>query len=249
MNADARARIESNLLHVRAQIADAANRSDRRPEDIRLIAVTKFISAQVARWLVEAGCHDLGESRPQELWDKTNALRDVSVAWHHVGHLQRNKVRRTLPLVAMIHSVDSLRLLKAIDAEAQTLDMVARVLLEVKISDDADKHGFAPEEMEEALEHSASCSAIRVEGLMGMASLHGGLTAARRDFARLRSLRDRLARNYATPLAELSMGMSGDFAEAIAEGATMVRVGSALFAGIDPTFDTDAPPSPPGGEL
>ena len=114
---DIAARIAENVARVRGRIAEAAARAGRTASDVTLVAVTKYVSAEMVRPLVAAGCVDLGESRPQQLWEKAAALADLPIRWHLIGHLQRNKVRRTLPLVAMIHSVDSPRLLAAIDEE------------------------------------------------------------------------------------------------------------------------------------
>jgi pyridoxal phosphate enzyme (YggS family) len=227
---DISARIAENLQAVGARIAAAAHVAGRAAEEVRLVAVTKYAGVAEARALIEAGCLDLGESRPQELWLKADAIADPRVRWHLVGHLQRNKVRRTLPLVSLIHSVDSLRLLATIDEESRTLDRVTPVLLEVNISADLAKHGFRPEEMPGIIAQLPEYPYVKVCGLMGMASLDGDLDSARGDFARLRQLRDPLQTIH--PLPELSMGMSGDLEAAIAEGATIVRIGSALFEGI-----------------
>lgn len=242
---DVSARIAENLARVRGQIADAARRSGRSADDVTLLAVTKYVSSDVVRPLVDAGCRDLGESRPQLLWDKAAQLADLPIRWHLIGHFQRNKVRRTLPLVAMIHSVDSPRLLAAIDEEMQSQGTAMQlphqhlplpVLLEVHISSDTAKHGFEPAEIEPFLAKAAEYRHVSVRGLMGMASLDGGFDAARREFAALRNLRDCLQPNCPDGVAlnELSMGMSGDFEVAIEEGATIVRVGSALFEGVQP---------------
>lgn len=226
--------LADNLARVRGQIDDAARQAGREPSSIRLIAVTKYHSPEHTRMLVQAGCHDLGESRPQELWEKSALLADLPIRWHFIGHLQRNKLARTLPLVETLHSIDSQRLLEAIDQQARSAGQVAAGLLEVNISGDANKHGFTPAEVRTALESAQTMSGVRITGLMGMASLEGGPSRARRDFAALAALRDQLLREVAPPqgLPELSMGMSGDFPEAIQEGATMVRVGSALFEGL-----------------
>ncbi len=244
------ARIAENLATVRGRIAEAAARSGRPAGAITLVGVSKYVSAEVTRALVEAGCCDLGESRPQSLWDKAAALADLPVRWHLVGHLQRNKVRRTLPLVAMIHSIDSRRLLDELKGsgvfdsalpgqsspavEEQRLP-TPLILLEVNVSGEEAKGGFTPQEAEQVIAELPGYRHLRVCGLMCMAALEGGLAAARRDFAALRALRDRL-RGLAPPqivLDTLSMGMSGDFPVAIEEGATIVRVGSALFEGIE----------------
>jgi PLP dependent protein len=223
--------IAENAAQVRGRIADAAARSGRTASQITLVAVTKYVSAETVRPLVAAGCVDLGESRPQQLWEKAAALADLPIRWHLIGHLQRNKVRRTLPLATMIHSVDSPQLLTAIDEECSR---PLPVLLEVNTSGESAKHGFQPEMIERSLGELTGCRNVAIRGLMCMASFDGGLEAARRDFAALRLLRDRLRRNCppGMTLDELSMGMSGDFEVAIEEGATIVRVGSALFEGI-----------------
>jgi pyridoxal phosphate enzyme (YggS family) len=197
---------------------------------------TKYVTTDLAAAVVTAGCCDLGESRPQELWTKAAALPNPAIRWHLIGHLQRNKIRRTLPLVSLIHSVDSQRLLAAINEEAKLAGRIAPVLLEVNISGDAAKTGLAPTELEPLVAEAAALEYVEVRGLMGMASLEGDDAAARQDFIHLRTLRDRLARNLPPQLAldELSMGMSGDFEIAIAEGATIVRLGSLLFEGVEP---------------
>ena len=244
--------IADNVAHVRQRIADAAARSARTADDITLVAVTKYVSADLVRPLIEAGCHDLGESRPQQLWEKAALLTGLPIRWHMIGHLQRNKVGRTLPLVAMVHSVDSPRLLAAIEEECRSQvspltkegeSMLAEgpdqdpgrlpVLLEVNTSGEAAKHGLTPDAVELLLAGLTVCRNVTVRGLMCMASLEGGLDVARRDFAALRELRDRLRGRCPTghTLDHLSMGMSGDFEVAIEEGATIVRVGSALFEG------------------
>jgi len=228
-------RIADNLALIRGQIATAALRSGRTANAVTLVAVTKSVPPDIARRLVEFGAVDLGESRPQELWSKAQALSKEDVRWHLIGHLQRNKIRRTLPHLNLLHSVDSRRLLVAIDEEARAIGRVASVLLEVNISGDITKTGLPPGELEAIIESATRLPNVAVRGLMGMAALAGGEDTARRDFSRLRELRDRLARNAPgeISLGELSMGMSGDFEIAIEEGATLVRVGSALFEGID----------------
>ena len=233
-----RRRLHENVERVRERIARSAERCGRASQEITLVGVTKYVPAQVARALVAEGLSDLGESRPQELWRKAEALADLPVRWHLVGHLQTNKVRRTLPLVQWIHSVDSQRLLAAIDAEARGLARPMAVLLEVNLSGESAKHGWPPEAMDEALQFAAGCRHVQVRGLMTMAPLQGGLAAARRAFAGLRELRDRLQPRCppSIVLAELSMGMSHDLEVAIEEGATLVRVGSALFEGIEGEF-------------
>ena len=236
--------IAGNLADVRRRIADAALRSGRETGDVRLIAATKYVGLPEVEALIAAGCRDFGESRPQELWRKTAELgglplpaaestgeRVRSIAWHLIGHLQRNKIRRTLPLISWIHSADSLRLLEEIDREAASVVCRPRVLLEVNVSGDANKHGFAPTELEPLLPRLAELRHLDVRGLMGMAALEGDLAVARQNFADLRELRDRLrcVAPEGISLDELSMGMTDDFEVAIEEGATIVRVGRAIF--------------------
>jgi PLP dependent protein len=227
-------RIAENLAQVRGRIAEAARSSGREPAAVTLLAVTKYVPTQVAAALVAAGCCELGESRPQELWSKASELANPAIHWHLIGHLQRNKIRRTLELVHLVHSVDSPRLLSALNQQAAELGRRPAVLLEANISGDITKTGMPPQELEPLLVQAPDFPHVKICGLMGMASLEGGADAARRDFARLRQLRDRLATICPAnvSLTELSMGMSGDFEVAIAEGATIVRLGSALFEGI-----------------
>ena len=228
------ARIAENLARVRERMAAAATASGRSPDDVWLVAVTKYVGPQLARELFAAGCHDMGESRPQELWEKSAVLANLPIQWHLVGHLQRNKVRRTLPFISLIHSLDSVRLLAAVDAEAALLDRQVPALLEVNVSGEPAKHGFRPDELPALLPTLPDYTHVAIVGLMTMARLEGGAAEARADFAALRQLRDALAPQCppGIELRELSMGMSGDFEQAIAEGATIVRIGSALFEGV-----------------
>ncbi|HEY2894443.1 MAG TPA: YggS family pyridoxal phosphate-dependent enzyme [Pirellulales bacterium] len=224
-----------NLARVRDGVARAAKSSGRGPESVTLVGVTKYVDAEAAAALVACGCLDLGESRPQELWSKAADMAELPVRWHLIGHLQRNKIRRTLPLVELIHSVDSRRVLAALEEEAAAANRTVNVLLEANITSDMAKTGLRPNEAEGALAWAAALEHVRIRGIMGMASLEGGDETARRDFVRLRQLRDQLSACCPPNIAleELSMGMSNDFEIAIEEGSTMVRVGSALFEGIN----------------
>jgi pyridoxal phosphate enzyme (YggS family) len=232
--ADPRQIIADNVARVRDQIAAAAQKANRNPEDIQLVAVTKYVDASTAALVREAGCHTLAESRPQELWAKAVAPKLAGVRWHLVGKLQRNKVRRTMPLVELIHSVDSVRLLETINEQAASLELQARVLLEVNCSGEDNKHGFSADEVRRVLPNLPAYQHVQVTGFMTMAALEGGLVVAHCNFAKLRTLRDDLAPQApaGVNLCELSMGMSGDFEAAIAEGATIVRIGSTLFEGL-----------------
>ena len=226
--------LKSNLLSVRQRIGDAAQAAGRSAEEVRLIGVTKYVDTATTRLLADAGCRELGESRPQALWEKANALADLPIRWHMIGHLQRNKVKRTVEKSDLIHSVDSQRLLKAIDVAGKERDKRVNILLEVNVSGEAAKHGFKPDELIGAIEMLAGLPFVSVHGLMCMAGLEGNLADAQREFESLRQLQEihqtDLPANV--DLTELSMGMSGDFEVAIKAGATMVRVGSLLFEGI-----------------
>ncbi len=227
-------RVFTNYSAVLDRIQSAAARSKRNLNEIRLIGVTKYVDTTMAKWLVEFGCTNLAESRPQSLWEKAASLADLRVEWHLIGHLQRNKVKRTLPLISTMHSLDSIRILDQILLETDQRSVPLQLLLEMNVSGDLEKTGMQVSEGEELLESWISNMHrepnLSIVGLMGMGSLQGGMDQARRDFASLRELRDLWAIRFGLPLKELSMGMSEDFEAAIEEGATMVRIGSILFA-------------------
>jgi pyridoxal phosphate enzyme (YggS family) len=224
-----------NLAAVEARIADATSAAGRSPDSVTLVAVTKYVDAEITSLLVDAGAQVLGENRPQVLNEKFAALSDRSIKWHLIGHLQTNKVKKVVSQATLIHSVDSIRLVDAIDKHALAQGITARVLLEVNVSGETAKHGIAPTELADMLDHCRSLSAVKVEGLMCMAGLGGNASQTQKQFALLRQLRD--ANQFEgcphITLNDLSMGMSGDFEMAIQEGATLVRVGSTLFEGID----------------
>jgi len=227
--------IAENVARVRGRIAEAAARAGRRAEEIQLLAVTKYVGDEEIRAVVASGCTTLAENRPQELVRKAESLHDLPVQWHLIGHLQRNKIRRVLPLVAMVESVDSTRLLAAVDRIAGELERRVPVLLEINVSGETQKHGLDPAEFPPLVETLDKYAHVEVRGLMAMSSLEGGPDTARAEFAALRELRDRVQRNCpeGVKLTELSMGMSGDFEAAVQQGATIVRIGSALFERIE----------------
>ena len=227
-------RIARNLDRVRERITRAAQRAGRSPDQIQLVAVTKYVDVPLVEALVEAGCRDLGENRPQELWRKAEALRALAVRWHLVGHLQRNKVRRTLQWAQWIHSADSHRLLQTLDRVATQRDLRPRVLLEVNISGEPQKHGFAPETLLEEADRLRQYGALELCGLMGMSAFQAPEDQIRRQFRLLAQLLEQLRRQGVAGPAfrELSMGMSHDLEIAVEEGATIVRVGTALWEGV-----------------
>ena len=224
--------IAANVSAVRERMAAACARAGRKPEDVRLVAITKSVGTAEILALHEAGVRDIGESRPQQLVQRAKELVEPDVAWHLVGHLQRNKVRRIWPVAACIHTVDSIRLARALGLEkhGQSGDRrEPQCLIEINMAQETQKTGLVAADLEEVL---AACreSGLAVRGLMTMAPLGAGEAVLRRTFAGLRELRDKaLANGWAEALPRLSMGMSNDFEIAIEEGATMVRIGRALF--------------------
>jgi pyridoxal phosphate enzyme (YggS family) len=225
--------LADRLARVEDRIRAACDRARRPRSAVTLVAVTKTVGPTVATILTELGVLDLGESRPQEVWHKAEPLAPA-VRWHLVGHLQRNKVEKTLRRIYLIHSVDSLRLLHALDEEAAKQGRPLDVLLEVNASREANKGGFAPEDLAGVAPRLPALKNVRVRGLMTMAAQVANPEDARLTFAELRSLRNGLQQSVGggVQLEHLSMGMTNDFEVAIEEGATLVRIGSALFEGI-----------------
>ena len=228
--------LTERLRAVEERIEAACRRARRPRSEVTMVAVTKTISAEIAALLPRLGVLDLGESRPQELWRKAAHLSKVAprVRWHQVGHLQRNKIEATLPLVHLIHSVDSVRLLNALDREVTKQQRMAVVLLEVNVSREANKHGFSPQEIPGLAKPINDLKHVQVAGLMTMAALESDTEHCRRTFAELRQLRDSCRPDFPPPhdLCQLSMGMTNDFEVAIEEGATLIRLGTVLFEGL-----------------
>ena len=223
---DVRSVLGERIASVRSRIAEAR----RESADVTLIGVTKTVSPSVAEIAFELGLSELGESKPQELWKKAAAIPRAH--WHLIGHLQRNKIDRTVPLLAMVHSVDSLRLLEALDSFGRKCGSAVPVLLEVNCSREESKGGFRPEELPALSDSLMSLCGIRIHGLMTMASLFEDSQQSRPAFAELRELRDRMRTSMGLALPYLSMGMSNDFVIAVEEGATHVRIGTTLFEGL-----------------
>jgi len=248
MEVSVRRKLSDNLKRIRERIAAACERQGRPVGDVRLIAVTKTVEVDVVRTAIEAGLADLGESRVQELVRRAGMVREhlsrrrameradapPDPRWHMVGHLQRNKVRMLLPWVEYVHSLDSLRLAEEISQEAVRINRVIPVLFEVNVSGEKSKFGLAVGAVPHLAENIRTLPGIRVVGLMTMAPYAEDPECARPHFARLREVFEdmRTERILGPEFRELSMGMSGDFEVGVEEGATMVRVGSALFEGI-----------------
>lgn len=203
---------------------------------MQLVAVTKYAELEWIREITNLGCTELGENRPQQLLARAGAIA-APVNWHLIGPLQRNKVRSILPVVRLIHAADSLRVLQAIDRIAAELSLRPRVLVEVNLSGEEAKHGFAADELLAAWDDALQLQNVAVEGLMTMAAYSSDPEQARPVFAGLRDLRSELRQRSppeaAGRLTQLSMGMTGDFEVAIEEGATIVRIGSALWEGLE----------------
>jgi pyridoxal phosphate enzyme (YggS family) len=221
---------EARVVELRARhgsllagLRSIAERHGHDPDRLRVVAVTKTHPVELVRAALEAGLTRLGESRVQEAEPKIAACPDAE--WHFVGRLQSNKARRAVRGFAVIHSVDSIRLLRRVDELAAEEGLDRRVLLQVNVSGEAAKAGIAPAELERVVlpRHA------HLVGLMTIAPMGAGLDEARAVFAALRGLRDRLEQRLGTALPELSMGMSADVEAAAAEGATLVRIGTALF--------------------
>lgn len=225
-------RLKQNLLRVEERIMAACQKAGRQREETTLVAVTKYVDAAVTKIFAEVYSGPLGESRPQAIWEKQAVLPNR--AWHLVGHLQRNKVAKTLPLVQLIHSVDSQRLLQAIEEEASKLNRIKEVLLELHLTKEESKTGFPASEWPRLTEYAEQLKWEKIVGLMGMGPLDSSADDARRAFAQLREWRDQWKSQFHPPhdLEHLSMGMTHDFEQAILEGATIIRIGSALFEGV-----------------
>lgn len=225
------AEVAARVARVRETIAETARRCGRRPEEITLIAVTKYAAPDegFVEALTEAGCFDLAENRPQKLREKIDAVRDQRIRWHLIGTLQKNKVKMVVGRAALIHSVDSLALAEEIARLAPPSGVDA--LVQVKISGEETKHGLSPEETLDTVgKILALAPKLRVRGLMGMAALEGRPDEIHRQFALLRRLRDQCRGAFGDVFGgELSMGMSDDYPIAIEEGATMLRIGSAFY--------------------
>jgi pyridoxal phosphate enzyme (YggS family) len=220
--------VSQNLERVREQIEQAAVKADRAVEDIDLVAITKTHPAEKVLEAIEAGQNLFGESRVQEARAKIPDLPS-NIRWHFVGRLQKNKIRHALPLFEMIHSVDSLALAQDINRIAGEEGLHPRVLLEVNVAGEGSKFGFSSETLRRQMEDLLALPRLSILGLMAIPPLAEEAEVSRKYFVQLRELRDRLQTAFRVDLAQLSMGMTQDFPVAIEEGATLVRVGTAIF--------------------
>jgi pyridoxal phosphate enzyme (YggS family) len=228
MNNAAMEDVAANLARVQERIAEAAKKSGRAADQIELVAVSKTHPAEKVQAAFEAGQVLFGESRVQEARAKIPLLPS-RLRWHFIGHLQNNKIRHALPLFELFHGIDSLALAQDMQRVADEEGIQPRVLLEVNLAGEASKHGFSPEGLRRELEAALSLGRLTIEGLMTIPPLAPEAEASRPYFVALRELRDELEAEFNIGLPQLSMGMSGDFPIAIEEGATLVRVGTAIF--------------------
>jgi PLP dependent protein len=220
--------IAENLERVREQIANAAAKAGRTGEDVDLVAISKTHEAAKVREAIDEGQTLFGESKVQEARAKIPELPS-NLRWHFVGHLQKNKIRHALPLFELVHSVDSLALAQEINRIAEEEGMHPRVLIEVNVAGEGSKFGFPPDKLRAELESLLALSRLSILGLMCIPPIAEEAEASRKYFISLRELRDRLQTEFHVDLAQLSMGMTQDYAVAVEEGATLVRVGTAIF--------------------
>jgi len=221
--------IADNLVAVRGVIAEAAGRARRRADEIELVAVSKTQPPDAVIEALEAGQFVFGESRVQEARAKIPILPGRA-RWHFIGHLQRNKIRQALALgFELLHGIDSLETARDLDRIAEEAGMFPKLLLEVNVAGESSKFGFSPAKLRAQLEELLALERLQIEGLMTIAPFAPEAEASRPHFVALRELRDQVQMEFRLPLPRLSMGMSGDYAVAVEEGATLVRVGTAIF--------------------
>jgi pyridoxal phosphate enzyme (YggS family) len=234
-NEEVRERLAANWEAVRLGIYRACTAVGRSPSEVTLVAVSKTVAPRVIREAFALGLTDFGENRPQALWAKAEELADLPLRWHMIGHLQSNKLDRTVPLCYLIHSIDRMSLLNELQKLSKKNGWRPKVLLQINASREEQKGGFSFDETP-GLEGVLSQGPLQVAGLMGMAALTDNPEETRRTFAELKRLQTQLQHGWpalGAQVRELSMGMSGDYEIAIQEGATIIRVGSSLFAGLD----------------
>ncbi|MGQ9668230.1 MAG: YggS family pyridoxal phosphate-dependent enzyme [Anaerolineae bacterium] len=227
--------IAANIQRVRERIARACERAGRDPAEVRLIAVSKNMPAEAVAAAYECGIRDFGENRVEEALPKIEEVRRLlgdapAPVWHMIGHLQRRKVRDAMPAFDLVHSVDRLALAEEMEKRLRAVGKEMPVLLEVKLSEEETKWGFLPEQLPDAVRQILGMPHLRIRGLMTMAPIVAQPEEARPYFRRLRELRDMLERQFHHGCWDtLSMGMTDDFEPAVEEGATMVRIGRAIF--------------------
>lgn len=236
-----KAALEQNQQQLAARIADASRHAGRAAGELCVVAITKYVQPETALALAKLGQRDLGENRAGSLEAKVSAFQsaDVQARWHFVGHLQRNKARRVAKIADVIHSVDTPQLIHTLDRIAGEEGRELEVFLEVRLTDEASKHGFLEDELKGGLEALRTANNLIPLGLMGMSPAQRGAGEASAAFARLRAIAESLESDaearalFHDGRVRTSMGMSGDYPEAIAAGADYLRIGSAFFEGMD----------------
>ncbi|HTW24655.1 MAG TPA: YggS family pyridoxal phosphate-dependent enzyme [Candidatus Baltobacteraceae bacterium] len=221
--------IRENLERVRERIARAAARASRATDEITLVAVSKTFPAEAVHAAYEVGLRHFGENRVQEFEGKQRKLAGLDAVWHFIGHLQRNKTRRAVQLFQRVDGVDNAALVNAMQAEAAAQEKRLPILIEVRLSDEPTKTGVAQAELQALAESVMASANLKLRGLMGVPPYFEETERTRPYFSKLREMRDALSKRLGIPLPVLSMGMSHDLEVAIEEGATEVRVGTALF--------------------
>ena len=223
--------LKKRLSNVKERIKKAAIDCGREPDSVRLVAVSKTIPEDAVREAIKSGADILGENYIQEAKDKINALSAYPVSWHFIGHLQSNKAKYAVKLFDMIHTVDSLKLAKELNKQAKKINKIQKILIQVNISMESTKSGVHEEDAQKLIKEISLFENLSIKGLMTMPPFFNNPEEARPCFSALRNLRDKI-RNEAIKnitMQELSMGMTGDFEVAIKEGATLVRIGTAIF--------------------
>ncbi len=235
---DKRDIIKQNLDLLYKRIKDACLRAEREPESVKLVASTKYVDVEVTKILMENGLIEFGENRLQDAEDKIEHIGDSSIVWHMFGHLQRNKVKKALKIFELIHSVETLRLAKEINKEAVKLEKRAKILVEINVSGEEAKYGLTPNDAIPFMKELNSMEGLQVEGLMTMAPMVDDHEVCRPVFKGLREMRDRINDLNLDNINMncLSMGMTLDFEAAIEEGSNLIRVGTAIYKGIDMDF-------------
>jgi pyridoxal phosphate enzyme (YggS family) len=226
---DRRSELAERAAEVKEALAEAARRAGRAPDDITLVAVSKLHPASDVRALAEAGQLDFGENYVQEALAKREELADLGLNWHFIGGLQSNKARFVAGSFSLVHSVDSVKLARALHRKAVELGVVQDILVQVNIGGEAQKSGVAVDGLSALAEEVEGMEGVRLTGLMTLPPFFDDPERARPVFARLRRLRDGLEERLGRGLEHLSMGMTGDFVPAVEEGATMVRIGTRIF--------------------
>lgn len=220
--------IRENIEAIQAVVEKACQKAGRNPQDIKIVAVAKTFGVERIREAVEAGIRDIGENYLKETIPKQDAMKDLPIAWHFIGHLQRNKARATVERFSWIHGVDSLRLAQELQTISESLQKKIRILLQFKCHPNA-AHGFTESELEEAMTPLLRCQGLEIGGLMTMAPPVEAPEQSRLFFRKTKEIFTRLKKYFPISFRELSMGMSGDYAVAVEEGATIIRIGRAIF--------------------